>query len=145
RETDVDHRVVLVQVENEIGMIPEARDRSAAADQAYAESVPTDLLDHLQANRESLTPSLRSPWLSAGERREGSWAEVFGDSVWTEELFTAWCFARYVEGVIEAGRAELDLPMYTNAALPRPGTVPGQYPSGGPLPHLIDVWRAGAP
>src|SRR5699024_139232 len=27
----------------------------------------------------------------------------------------------------------------------RPGYLPGQYPSAGPLPHLIDVWRAGAP
>src|SRR5262249_4276271 len=22
---------------------------------------------------------------------------------------------------------------------------PGEYPSGGPLPHLLDVWKAGAP
>jgi len=35
--------------------------------------------------------------------------------------------------------------MYVNAALIRPGHIPGQYPSGGPLPHLFDVWRAGAP
>ena len=35
--------------------------------------------------------------------------------------------------------------MFVNAALIRPGHQPGQYPSAGPLPHLIDVWRAGAP
>jgi hypothetical protein len=35
--------------------------------------------------------------------------------------------------------------MYVNAALIRPGYKPGQYPSAGPLPHLFDVWRAGAP
>jgi beta-galactosidase GanA len=35
--------------------------------------------------------------------------------------------------------------MYVNAALIRPNYKPGQYPSGGPLPHLLDVWRAGAP
>jgi beta-galactosidase GanA len=35
--------------------------------------------------------------------------------------------------------------MYTNAALVRPAYMPGQYPSAGPLPHLVDVWRAGAP
>jgi hypothetical protein len=35
--------------------------------------------------------------------------------------------------------------MYANAALIRPGYQPGQYPSAGPLPHLIDVWRAAAP
>ena len=26
-----------------------------------------------------------------------------------------------------------------------PGKQPGQYPSGGPLPHLFDAWKAGAP
>jgi hypothetical protein len=35
--------------------------------------------------------------------------------------------------------------MYINAALIRPGYQPGQYPSAGPLPHISDVWRAGAP
>jgi hypothetical protein len=34
--------------------------------------------------------------------------------------------------------------MYVNCALNRPGKKPGEYPSGGPLPHLIDVWKAGA-
>jgi Domain of unknown function (DUF5597) len=35
--------------------------------------------------------------------------------------------------------------MYVNAALNRPGWQPGQYPSAGPLPHVIDIWKAGAP
>jgi beta-galactosidase GanA len=35
--------------------------------------------------------------------------------------------------------------MYVNAALNRPNKAPGEYPSGGPLPHLLDVWKAGAP
>ncbi|MEJ2307126.1 MAG: DUF5597 domain-containing protein, partial [candidate division WOR-3 bacterium] len=35
--------------------------------------------------------------------------------------------------------------MYVNAALIRKGYEPGQYPSAGPFPHLMDVWRAGAP
>jgi hypothetical protein len=35
--------------------------------------------------------------------------------------------------------------MYANAALIRPNYQPGQYNSGGPLPHSIDVYRAGAP
>jgi beta-galactosidase GanA len=32
-----------------------------------------------------------------------------------------------------------------NAALNRPAWKPGQYPSGGPLPHLMDIWKAAAP
>jgi len=42
-------------------------------------------------------------------------------------------------------KAKFALPMYANAALIRPSYQPGQYPSAGPLPHLIDVWRAAAP
>ncbi len=57
----------------------------------------------------------------------------------------AWHFARYVQAVTVAGKAEYPLPMYVNAALIRPGYRPGQYPSAGPLPHLFDIWRAGAP
>ena len=26
-----------------------------------------------------------------------------------------------------------------------PGKRPGEYPSGGPLPHLLDVWKVAAP
>jgi beta-galactosidase GanA len=56
----------------------------------------------------------------------------------------AWHFATYTQAVAAAGKAELALPMYANAALIRPGYQPGQYPSAGPLPHLIDIWRAAA-
>ncbi|MFT3737471.1 MAG: DUF5597 domain-containing protein [Breznakibacter sp.] len=35
--------------------------------------------------------------------------------------------------------------MYVNCALNRPNVDPGKYPSGGPLPHLIDIWQAAAP
>jgi beta-galactosidase GanA len=35
--------------------------------------------------------------------------------------------------------------MYINVALNRPNVAPGKYPSGGAVPHLIDIWKAGAP
>jgi beta-galactosidase GanA len=57
----------------------------------------------------------------------------------------AWHYARYTERVAAAGKAAYPLPMFVNAALPRPGRRPGDYPSAGPLPHLFSVWRAGAP
>ena len=37
------------------------------------------------------------------------------------------------------------MPLYVNAALNAPGRKPGQYPSAGPLPHVLDVWKAAAP
>jgi beta-galactosidase GanA len=35
--------------------------------------------------------------------------------------------------------------MYLNAALNSRNRKPGEYPSAGPLSHLLDVWRAAAP
>ena len=44
-----------------------------------------------------------------------------------------------------AGKERYDIPMFVNAALDSRGRRPGQYPSGGPLPHLFDIWKAEAP
>jgi beta-galactosidase GanA len=139
------HTVLMVQVENEIGMIPEARDHSAVSDSVFARPVPQALIEYLQRHRDALAPELRARWDSAGAKSAGSWNEVFGKGLHTDELFMAWYFARYVERVAAAGKAEYPLPMFVNAALIRPGYLPGRYVSAGPLPHLIDVWRAGAP
>ena len=38
--------------------------------------------------------------------------------------------------------------MYVNAWIKQPGMgwgYPGKYPSGGPIPHTLDIWRAVAP
>ena len=139
------HTVLMVQVENEVAMIEEAADRSAAAQRAFAAPVPAELVGYLQAHRATLAGALAQAWKTAGERAAGTWSEVFGPGPATEEIFMAWYFARYVDAVARAGRAQYALPLFVNAALNRPGARPGQYPSGGPLPHLYDVWRAGAP
>jgi beta-galactosidase GanA len=135
----------MVQVENEVGMIPSAREHGAAADAAFAGPVPRALTGWLAAHRATLAPPLRTLWEANGARSAGSWREIFGDGDAAEEVFTAWSFARYVEAVAAAGKAQYRLPMYVNAALARPGRRPGEYPAGGPLAHLFDVWRAGAP
>jgi beta-galactosidase GanA len=146
RELDNDrHTVIMVQVENEIGMIPEARDRSPAADEVFAKPVPSALIQYLSRLDTQLAPELRALWVAQGRKSAGTWEQVFGPGPATDEIFTAWHFADYVQVVASAGKAEHPLPMFVNAALIRPGYLPGQYPSGGPLPHLIDVWRAAAP
>jgi beta-galactosidase GanA len=120
-ETDPQHSVVMVQVENEMGMIPEARDWSVAARAAWASPVP------------------------AGAPGAGkTWEGAFGTRA--EEAFMAWAFGRYTEAVAAAGKRALSLPLYINVALPRPGAVAGSgYPSGGPTPDVAAVWKAAAP
>jgi len=146
KKIDGKHRtVIMVQVENEIGMLPSARDHSAAATEAYHQPVPTALMDYLLKHKSTLTPSLLAAWKSSNYAEAGRWEEVFGVGIATEEIFTAWHFARYTNVVATAGKKRYPLPMFVNAALNRPNVLPGDYPSGGPLPHLMDVWKAGAP
>jgi beta-galactosidase GanA len=121
------HTVIMVQVENEVAMIDEAADRSAAAKAAFAGQVPNELLARFPG------------------KKPGTWDQVFGPGAAAEEMFMAWHFAVYVEGVARLGKKAYALPMLTNAALNRPGKKPGEYPSGGPLPHLFDAWKVGAP
>ncbi len=145
KQTDTDHTVILVQVENEIGMLPSVRDYSPPAQAAWNGAVPSDLIGYLQAHRDTLNPYVRDLWAANGFKTQGTWAEVFGDSIPAQEVFQAWYFATFANALAEAGKAAYPLPMYVNVALNRPGKAPGEYPSAGPLPHLFDVWKAGGP
>lgn len=146
-QVDPGHVVVMVQVENEVGVLGDSRDRSEVAEQAWSAPVPDALIAHLVAHGEQLRPELAALWARGGRRRSGSWAEVFGDGWEAEEAFMAWGFARYVEALASAGKQVKPLPMYANAWLgPQPGQPrAGDYPSGGPVGRVIDVWKAAAP
>jgi len=146
RKVDGDRRtVIMIQVENEVGMIPSARDHCAAANEQFDKPVPKELIAYLQEHKDALIPEFNDVWKAGGFKTSGTWTEIFGVGIGTEEIFMAWFYARYIDHVTAAGKAEYPLPMFVNAALIRPGYKPGQYPSAGPLPHLMDVWRAGAP
>lgn len=139
------HTVVMVQVENEIGMLPDARDHSTLADEAFNQPVPPRLISWLSLHKDRLVPEMQKIWQEGGNKTSGNWETIFGKSLATDELFMAWYFAEYANAVAKAGKAVYPLPMYVNAALNAPGKKPGQYPSAGPLPHLIDIWKAAAP
>ncbi|MCL2347831.1 MAG: DUF5597 domain-containing protein, partial [Planctomycetaceae bacterium] len=147
RIRDVDsgeNTVIMVQVENEIGIKPELRDMSGEADRLFAENVPKQLMDFLVRNKEHLHPEMLKRWEKSGFATSGSWNEVFGDSRAAAEIFSTWYYALYVQHVIQSGKAEYPLPMYVNAWLAdQPAS--GTYPSGGPVAHVLDVWRAAAP
>lgn len=156
-ETDFDNTVIMMQVENEIGILGSKRDYSAAAQKAWKANVPEDLINYLVANKGKLFPALEKVWAENGYKTKGSWESVFGKSstntdnwqdfsYYTEEIFQAYYYAKYVEAITAAGKAEHNIPMYVNNWLRQPGMgVPGQFPSGCALPEVIDVWRAAAP
>jgi beta-galactosidase GanA len=145
KETDYDHTVIMIQVENEIGMIPEARDYSDPANKAFTSQVPAELMAWLNEHRDKLAPELADLWEKRGMKISGTWEDIFGKGLQTDEIFMAWYFAAYTGKIAAAGKKVYNLPVYVNAALIRPGYKPGQYPSAGPLPHLIDIWKAAAP
>ncbi len=147
REVDRQGTVIMVQVENEVGLLADSRDRSGLANAAWQAQVPADLMSYLQRNRKALKPHLEQLWGRQGYRTGGTWAEVFGTDKAADEVFMAWGFSRYVDSVARAGAAEHSLPMFANAWLgPNPrAPEPGDYPTGGPVARMMDVWRAGAP
>jgi len=138
------HTVIMIQVENEVGVLRDSRDRSDVANAAFNGPVPRALLDYLARNRKILVPEVRQRWETSGFRESGTWQQVFGPGPQTDEMFMAWNYARYIDHVAEAGKAEYGIPMYVNTWLAGQGT-PGTWPSGGPLPHVMDIWLAGAP
>jgi beta-galactosidase GanA len=137
--------VLMIQVENEVGMIPDARDFFPKATELFKSDVPEKLMHYLFKNKNNLAPGFKAFWIGSSARSTGTWEEIFGKGVTTDEVFMAWHFSEYINEIAAAGKTEYPLPMFVNAALIREGSIPGQYPSGGPLPHLIDIWKAGAP
>lgn len=147
KEIDAAHQtVVMVQMENEVGLHGHPRDYCPLAEEAYQGQVPQALTDWLSTHKETLLPETRQAWEQGGCRTTGTWEEVFGRNDRTSELFMAWHYAAYMDRITEAGKKECDLPVFVNAWIVQPeDTRPGNYPSGGPQAQNHDIWRAAAP
>lgn len=187
-EVDREYTVIMVQVENEVGLLGDSRDRSGAANAVFEAPVPTDLVEALRKDWDVLRPSLRErlgEFYESPPPATATWEQAFGKSTATDELFMAYHFAKYVEQVASAGKNEHLVPLYANAwlhsppdpianipesddaqhgaggagigagsdskvtnAKPNPvggGSEPGVYPSGGPVPGMLDIWQVFAP
>src|SRR4051794_16989184 len=73
-EVDASHNtVIMVQVENEVGVLGDTRDYCDAANRAYAEPVPLELTAYLQEHQADLVPEIRRRWEAAGAKASGSW------------------------------------------------------------------------
>jgi len=128
-----EHTVLMVQVENESGIIGSPRDFSPESNKEFAGPVPADML-------------------AAAHKQAGTWSEVFhGDA---DELFQLYHQAHYLHEIATAGKAEFDIPLYMNVWLSYPPAelperrlpIPGiQYPSGGAVQRWVGLWRVLAP
>ena len=115
---------IMMQVENEIGLLGADRDYSAIANESYAQNVPHDLCEALGV--------------------EGSWEQAFGRDH-AAESFMSYHYAKSVELIAGAGMSEHPIPAYTNAWLLQYPWYPGSYPSGGPVRTVHRIWKAMAP
>ena len=115
--------VIVMQVENEIGLLGTGCDYSEAAKKAFAEDIPEELAKEY------------------GVR--GTWKEAFGTDA--EEYFMAYYFAKAIEQITAAGQKEYPLPCYANAWLKQYPWYPGSYPSGGPVKNVHRIWKTAAP
>ncbi|HKD09193.1 MAG TPA: DUF5597 domain-containing protein [Bryobacteraceae bacterium] len=145
KEFDPRHTVIMMQVENEPGCMGDSRDRSPLAEAAWSKPVPAELMDYLNRNKAALLPETKEIWGRNGSKPSGTWAEVFGDDEWADDIFMGYYAGRFTGDVAKAGKAELNLPMFVNGFLAIEGRFPGQYPSGGPVHRLLDIYHAAAP
>ncbi|MBR2781782.1 MAG: DUF5597 domain-containing protein [Oscillospiraceae bacterium] len=122
-EVDTEGTVIMMQIENEIGLIGSPRDYSDFANARFAEPVPDAVAKEYGVS--------------------GNWREAFGTDA--EEYFMAWYYSTAVETIASAGQAEHNIPMYANAWLQQYPDRPGAYPSGGPIMKMRRMWRLGAP
>lgn len=123
RDFDKNRTVVLVQVENEMGLLGDCRDFSSQANEIYEGEIPGDM-----------------------ERfcgQPGTWEDVFGEEA--PEKFMVYAYAKAVERIASAGKKEYPLPMYVNAWLEQYPWVPGTYPVGGPVAKCMELWKTFAP
>lgn len=85
------HTVVMIQVENEIGMLESARDHSPLAEKAYKSDEWKGILNNIAVDKT--------------------------DSRFVDEAFQAYYYAKYVERLTIEGKKILDIPFYVNAAM----------------------------
>jgi len=126
KAADPQNTVIMVQPENEAGTYGSVRDFSPMAQTLFDGPVPAALLRKFG-------------------KRPGNWKAVFGADA--DEYFHAWSVAHYIDEIAAAGKAVKPLPMYVNASLAAAfGRQPAAtYSSGGPIHHVIDVYKAAAP
>jgi beta-galactosidase GanA len=138
---ETERTILMVQVENEPGMVGTDRDYSEAANRLFDGPVPKELLSFLENHRQQLSAPMARVWSKSP--KAGNWTQVFGELA--PESFSAWLVSNYINTVATAAKHEYPLPMYVNVWLIEGVERPGRWPSGGATVNVMDVWKAAAP
>jgi hypothetical protein len=131
---EADRTVIMMQVENESGLLGSIRDYSAESNKLFNGPVPASLVTALK-------------------KKPGTWTEVFGSRL-AEESFTTYYLSSFINEIAKAGKQVYPLAAYVNAWEGGEDTADAfdtfdrageSYPSGGPVSHMLDLWKAVAP
>ena len=123
KEADEEHTVIMIQVENEIGVWGHPRDYCKAAEKLFIQDIPEEMVKLYG--------------------KSGSWEEAFGQDAC--EYFMTWGFSKAVGKIAASGREVYNLPLFMNCVAIGLPLRAGQIPSGGPLPRVHKIWRTFAP
>ncbi len=125
RDTDTERTVIMVQVENEVGVWGHPRDYSPAAEAVFRDRIPGEMAELYGVS--------------------GTWEEAFGLNAC--EYFMAWALSTAVGRIAARGKACYPLPQFMNCVPSGMGVsqLAGSCPSGGPVARVNKIWRAMAP
>jgi len=145
-QVDKHGTVLMIQIENEVGLLGGTRDFSPEATKLFEQQVPAELIKYINKNLDKLKPNIYKSYVNNGSKTKGKWEEIFGKSPNTDEIFMAWNYAKYINELAKAGKAIYKLPTLVNAWDAAGGNlIPGVWPSGGPNYLMLDIWQAAAP
>lgn len=133
----IEQTVIIVQVENEPGLLGGAREHSEVANNLFLEPVNHELIEYLKNNYENLTDELKRNF-NRNKTDLMNWSEAFGHL--GQEVFTSYYVAKYINRVAYAGKQEYNLPLVVNCWLDK-GQEAGKYPTGGPVSKMMDIYH----
>ncbi len=132
--------VICMQVENETGVQGSGRENSDYADEAFNSIVPQEFVDYMKSHTAEMAEDVKAAVENGAA--SGTWSEVFGNVA--EEVFSAYHISSYVGNLAKEGKKAYNIPLTVNCWLDKK-EQPGQYPSGGPVARMLEVWKFGAP
>ena len=118
-----EHTVIMVQIENEIGVLKASRDFQDIAENKYNEIIPEELQTLF--------------------KKKGTWKEVFEEE--SHEVFMTYHYAKAIEKIAKRGKEIYPLPFMVNTWLKKTFEKAGDYPSGGPNQFQYQLYRYLAP
>lgn len=115
--------VIMIQIENEVGLLESDRDYSFSANKLYNQEIPLEL----------------QKWF----KQTGTWQEVFKEKA--PEIFMTYYYAQALNQIAASGKEIYPLVTMINVWIKKEGEKPGKYPSGGAISENIELYQYLAP